>query len=241
MFVDEPASPVVRPMHARVVNGRAVDCGPLVRRTTAATLALLKDGNRLVDLVRYSRHRLHEEGLISDDEYAELVAIGSKSARRLEGYDVLIAERNALRDELAVLADRVRIERLRESARRVLMYHDAPSNDHNRLALEQSLEELRAAIEQRPNPEQRDGDVQLTPDAAEPCPRCGGEGIVEDGGPGQVLVCAACKGTGTWPPCAVCGKPAACWGAYEGATEPTAACGSCCGHGNEDGHCEPLA
>lgn len=40
--------------------------------------------------------------------------------------------------------------------------------------------------------------------------------------------------------CAHCGKPAACFGSYEG--RPTAyACDTCCGHGCEDGHCEPVA
>lgn len=40
--------------------------------------------------------------------------------------------------------------------------------------------------------------------------------------------------------CAVCGAPATCVGAYEGATDPEPACDGCCGHGNEDGWCEPL-
>jgi hypothetical protein len=40
--------------------------------------------------------------------------------------------------------------------------------------------------------------------------------------------------------CAICGKPATCRGAYEGEQEPQLACDSCCGHGNEDGRCEPL-
>jgi hypothetical protein len=41
--------------------------------------------------------------------------------------------------------------------------------------------------------------------------------------------------------CSCCGKPATCLGAYEGATEKTYACDDCCGHGNEDGHCKPVA
>lgn len=43
------------------------------------------------------------------------------------------------------------------------------------------------------------------------------------------------------PACAICGKPAACKGAYEDATEEAFACDECCGHGNEDGHCRPIA
>lgn len=47
---------------------------------------------RLYDLVRYCRAELHEEGLITDSEYAEMCAWGSDSARRLEDYDATKAE-----------------------------------------------------------------------------------------------------------------------------------------------------
>lgn len=40
--------------------------------------------------------------------------------------------------------------------------------------------------------------------------------------------------------CSVCGDPATCFGAYEAGLEPSYSCDECCGHGNEDGHCEPL-
>ena len=40
------------------------------------------------------------------------------------------------------------------------------------------------------------------------------------------------------PMCDTCGKPATCGGEYEG--EAGHACDDCCGHGNEDGHCEPV-
>lgn len=52
--------------------------------------------DRLIDLVRYQRTQLHEAGLITDQEYADIVAIGSASARRLESYDELRAENLAL-------------------------------------------------------------------------------------------------------------------------------------------------
>lgn len=39
--------------------------------------------------------------------------------------------------------------------------------------------------------------------------------------------------------CANCGEPAACFGQYEDMPEGFA-CDDCCGHGNEDGHCEPV-
>lgn len=43
------------------------------------------------------------------------------------------------------------------------------------------------------------------------------------------------------PDCQTCGEhPAECNGAYEDAAEEKFACGECCGHGNEDGHCQPL-
>jgi hypothetical protein len=41
--------------------------------------------------------------------------------------------------------------------------------------------------------------------------------------------------------CAHCGKPATCIGAYEEDGPDTPACDDCCGHGQEDGHCLPLA
>jgi hypothetical protein len=39
------------------------------------------------------------------------------------------------------------------------------------------------------------------------------------------------------PTCAHCGKPATCFGAYEGEDPPSFACDECCGHGCEDGVC----
>ena len=42
-------------------------------------------------------------------------------------------------------------------------------------------------------------------------------------------------------PCAACGEPAVCVGAYEGGPIVVeAACGECCAHGNEDGRCEMI-
>ena len=40
--------------------------------------------------------------------------------------------------------------------------------------------------------------------------------------------------------CAHCGKPATCFGSYESDLTPAYACDDCCGHGCEDGHCEPI-
>jgi hypothetical protein len=42
--------------------------------------------------------------------------------------------------------------------------------------------------------------------------------------------------------CAHCGQPAACFGEYETCDGTIAlACDACCGHGNEDGWCRPIA
>lgn len=65
----------------------------------------INTNTRLFDLVRYSRATLHQDGLITDDEYAWLCAApmatsengGSPSARRLEDYDELRAEIKMLR------------------------------------------------------------------------------------------------------------------------------------------------
>ncbi len=40
--------------------------------------------------------------------------------------------------------------------------------------------------------------------------------------------------------CDSCGAPATCSGRYDNMTEDAPACDTCCGHGCEDGHCEPL-
>lgn len=44
---------------------------------------------RLLDLVRYARHELFKASLITQDEFAALVQLGSNGARRLESYDDL--------------------------------------------------------------------------------------------------------------------------------------------------------
>ena len=46
---------------------------------------LQEDTQRLWDLVRFERHELHDAGLITDDEFAELVA-DCTSVARLEYY-----------------------------------------------------------------------------------------------------------------------------------------------------------
>jgi hypothetical protein len=40
--------------------------------------------------------------------------------------------------------------------------------------------------------------------------------------------------------CEHCGATATCVGRYEDMTEDAPACDECCGHGCEDGHCDPL-
>ena len=40
--------------------------------------------------------------------------------------------------------------------------------------------------------------------------------------------------------CYACGAPATCIGRYEAQAADQHACDTCCGHGNEDGHCVPV-
>lgn len=57
--------------------------------------------DRVWDLVRDQRIELFRGGLISDQEYADLVARGSEGARRLETYDEMRARIAILQKELA--------------------------------------------------------------------------------------------------------------------------------------------
>ena len=66
----------------------------------------IRNGARLLDLVRYQRQELHEAGLITDEEYAELARVGSESARRLEDYDDLRASLKVKDEQLAELERR---------------------------------------------------------------------------------------------------------------------------------------
>lgn len=59
-------------------------------------MTITNDTARLIDLVRYMRAELHRAELISDQEYADLVKVDGSPAR-LETYDALRAERDALR------------------------------------------------------------------------------------------------------------------------------------------------
>lgn len=75
----------------------------------AKQLAALREENerlkssrqRLFDLVRHCRIELHDEGLITDEEYA-ILADDPDSLSRLHGYDSLAEELARLRDERAV-------------------------------------------------------------------------------------------------------------------------------------------
>ena len=66
---------------------------------------------RLFDLVRYSRAELHEQDLITDEEYSWLLADcelnkggGSPSPRRLEDYDsIKLREKQMIEDFKSVL------------------------------------------------------------------------------------------------------------------------------------------
>lgn len=62
----------------------------------------LNSHTRLMDLVRYARQFLHEEGLISDEEFAALVADADSGKRvaRLESYTQVRDRMKALQADL---------------------------------------------------------------------------------------------------------------------------------------------
>ncbi len=74
---------------------------------------LTATNQRLADLVRYKRHDLHNEDLISNEEYAEIVA-NQGAVNRLEGYDTAKAKFKAERDQLITSLQRAEkeVERL---------------------------------------------------------------------------------------------------------------------------------
>lgn len=79
-------------------------------------LTKTKVHTRLWDLVRFCRHELHREGLITNEEYAELAAAensapgsGSPSAQRLATYDALLATVEAQTKENARLNTMLRL------------------------------------------------------------------------------------------------------------------------------------
>jgi len=83
------------------------------------------ENQRLMDLVRYQRSELHEAGLISNEEYAALVADSDSGQRvaRLEGYDKLRKENSALKEQLA---EARKLAQLREDA--LVMIYDKWEN-----------------------------------------------------------------------------------------------------------------
>lgn len=40
--------------------------------------------------------------------------------------------------------------------------------------------------------------------------------------------------------CHICDAPATCVGQYDNMEKPEPACDTCCGHGCEDGYCDPI-
>lgn len=64
---------------------------------------------RATDLVRYARHFLHEEELISDDEYAVIVQDNEDGKRvaRLEGYDKSLSDLRSKIEAARTLAERL--------------------------------------------------------------------------------------------------------------------------------------
>lgn len=64
------------------------------------TPKMFANNQRVIDMLRFCRSELHEAELITNDEYAEIVQLGSASARRLEDYDELRTRLAAAESEL---------------------------------------------------------------------------------------------------------------------------------------------
>jgi hypothetical protein len=78
---------------------------------------------RLLDLLRYCRGRLHEANLISDEEYAVLAA-DHDAVARLEAYDVVrMSKLRADLDDMRTVANVWALNGARDFAQQVLCGH----------------------------------------------------------------------------------------------------------------------
>lgn len=102
--------------------------GQRIAVLTAELTALRASNERLHDLVRYKRSELHEDGLISDEEYAELLTKQPGAVKRLEGYDAAIAKLKASHaDEINYYKDEVhdlshKIDQLQQDNLKLMEY-----------------------------------------------------------------------------------------------------------------------
>lgn len=84
-------------VHRRIRKRREAEAKRLLRLDLRALRAQLLGHDRWLDLIRQQRGELLDAGLITHEEYGRLVMVVEGSARRLETYDVLIAELEELR------------------------------------------------------------------------------------------------------------------------------------------------
>lgn len=66
----------------------------------AYAIEALNENERLRDLVRFCRHQLLEEALITEEEAAALLDDDGEGVRRLESYDAMRDQIEALHEEL---------------------------------------------------------------------------------------------------------------------------------------------
>ncbi len=97
----------------------------------------MSDKARLFDLVRYARGYLHDAGLITDEEFSEILTTDSiNSVKRLESYDEVQAKLAAAKADVARLTD----ERDRALA-------GARASDDERAQAVESMREATAEVE----------------------------------------------------------------------------------------------
>lgn len=106
------ADEIAKVRHQNNRDDEWMDILRLKAETAEAELVTLKASHeRLHDLVRYKRSELHTDGLISDDEYAELLTAQPGAVKRLEGYDAAIEKlKTSHADEIALaLVDAIKV------------------------------------------------------------------------------------------------------------------------------------
>ena len=211
-------------------------------------------GNHYVKYLDGSYHTRSACGPVVPADYApETEALGRENAALRSQVADLTQERDAYADrwrEVTKACDAA-LARAEEAERETQRVREAGEAHHQHIvgryrdslaAAERERDALRGEVERRT-------DCHAGPGTTEPaCGRCCTclnrrvEALEEERDRYHAAARVVIEGLASKErPTCECGKPATCVGAYEREENLGVACDECCGHGNEDGWCVPLA